>query len=68
METFKILQITIKEGIFVVPFDFERNFAAANLPHMINFVGDRFSLHTINQFFDFKFVLMPTDFGQLATK
>lgn len=60
MEPLEVLQITIKEGVFVVPFNLESDaFSASNLPNVVNDMRLAFSLHAIDRAFDDELRLRP---------
>lgn len=59
MQSFEIFQIAIKEGIFVVPLYFERNRAGFKVMNVIDFMRLCFTLDTIDDALNNKFVLPP---------
>jgi len=61
MQSFEVLQISIKEGVLVVPFDLHRDLRGTECPDVINFVADGLSRDAIDKFFDLEFVLLPSD-------
>ena len=59
MEAFEIFQIAVKEGVLVVPFDFQSEGAAFKFFNVINLVRDGFAQFTIHDFIDLEAMLLP---------
>ena len=60
MQSLEILKVTIKKRIFVVPLNLESNDRAiARSSHMVNLMGLRFPLYTIDDFLNFKDGFIP---------
>lgn len=38
MQSLEVFQITVEEGIFVVPFDLKRNLSTFESPYMVHFM------------------------------
>ena len=48
VEPLEILQVAIKERVFVIPFDFQGDGAFIGSPHMVDFMRDRGPLYVID--------------------
>ena len=64
----KIFQIAIKERVFVVPFNFQRNDALIEGPNVIYLMRYRFTLNAVDCLLDLKVYFLPAVLGQGATK
>lgn len=64
MESFEVLQVSIKERILVVPFNFKRKNSGWKSFYVVNLMRHRLFLFTINNFFDFEIMLVPSTFDK----
>jgi len=59
VQALEVLKVAIKEGVFVVPFDFKSNSAAFKISYVIDFVRLRFALDSIDDALNHKIVFSP---------
>ena len=61
MQAFKIVQIPIKEGILVVPFDLKSKHPSPKSLHMVNLVRNGLFLFSVNNLLHLEIVSYPTE-------